>query len=252
MGYLTMIVALAPSVAAFSGVQTRAGAVSLQNSDAFGTDSTCLPRSRKTHLHYTSGASHEHTINASSSPKETTWWNSIFAREESSAADDYLEFLDKRYNRILHDENEQPNASSSQGFSVLNWLNKGGSQELAEAADKSDDALYVLGVANLASKKLLQKHHLLGRQEQDLASMAPKTMFTDAEIVDSTPASLKPVVAFLQHVALRRQALVQRQMQSVRLFLAFLSRSIMTGPSTAVRKLFAMGGANETINAVRP
>jgi len=81
--------------------------------------------------------------------------------QEQQVVDDYLEFLDRRYHR-LHDEKESR-------FSAWNWLMQGSGQEpLTVQADHiHDDALYVLGVANLASRKLLQKHHKLHRQALD-------------------------------------------------------------------------------------
>jgi hypothetical protein len=241
MGYLTMIVALAPcSIAAFSG---RLSPVSSRS------------RAAKWHLEYTSGADHENTIQRTTSSHTSGWWNSIFAREESSPADDYLEFLEKRYSRILHDDNEeQPGSSSSsskKSFNVLQWLYQGEEAEANQPKHREDDALYVLGVANLASKRLLQKHHLLNHVKEEVESSEisfNKESAIDAEIV-VTPTSEaivgKPVVKLWHQMVLSRQRMIQRQTRSIRFATNFLlSKMLLTG--SACQKLFQMGGGKLT------
>jgi hypothetical protein len=110
---------------------------------------------------------------------------------EQDNVDAYLEFLDRRYRRLHSDDREEEvaqqqaqvkknktmsnkNSNSdtkkSGTFSAIDWLVNGGNN----GSDSSDfnvvaasttrqqqaDALYVLGVAGLASQKLLHKHHL--------------------------------------------------------------------------------------------
>jgi hypothetical protein len=170
MGYLTMIAALAPSsVSALSG---RLNAVSTRSNAA------------KWPLGYTSGAEHENTMQRTPS-SANGWWNSIFAREEASPADDYLEFLEKRYSRILHDDKEEQQGSSKKGFNVLQWLYHGGEADASQHKHKEDDALYVLGVANLASKRLLQKHHLLDHASLKKEEESPEPSFNKAFAIDA-------------------------------------------------------------------
>lgn len=81
--------------------------------------------------------------------------------EEQESVDAYLEFLDRRYKRLHSDdrEAEQSKSKSPTTFSAMNWL-LNGNDESMPSKQQSEDALYVLGVAGLASQKLLQKHHL--------------------------------------------------------------------------------------------
>lgn len=73
--------------------------------------------------------------------------------ETSRKVDEYLEFLDKRYNRAHNIEATQ----SKKQFPVLNWLFHHEEKPVAEEENRSN-ALYALGVAGLASERLLQKH----------------------------------------------------------------------------------------------
>jgi len=110
------------------------------------------------------------------------WWNAIISKTTKSEQeshnesqfespssqvrlDDYLESIDRRYKRLHHNELPVP-ATTMPGFtSAWKWLKQGysdGSDSHAHAAKdpKEEDALYVLGLAGLASADLLQKHHL--------------------------------------------------------------------------------------------
>lgn len=85
--------------------------------------------------------------------------------------DDYLESIDRRYKRLHEDDHVSSSSSSTitkvspsspaVGFtSALQWLTHHSDVSEAEQQRKNDDALYVLGLADLASTKLLQRHHL--------------------------------------------------------------------------------------------
>jgi len=147
------------------------------------------PSSTLTQLQYSEDSS-------SDVPLEPSWWMKIFTASQSSASDSstitqttssvseseeqdsvdaYLEFLDRRYRRLHCDDKEegtqkvkaQQDSSilkTTKPFSAMDWLMKGNgsndSDALATTRQEQEDALYVLGVAGLASQKLLQKHHL--------------------------------------------------------------------------------------------
>ena len=72
-------------------------------------------------------------------------------QDTSKKVDEYLEFLDKRYNRMHGNDGPQ-----RKPFSVLKWLNHEDHMEHSE--ETQSNALYALGVAGLASERLLQKH----------------------------------------------------------------------------------------------
>lgn len=255
-----MIVALVPGVAAFSGVHSKpvatAAAVGFPESLASGTVATynqrsSWPKTRRsmTGLQYISGADNDHTTNKPATGN--SWWTSVFGGEHTSAADDYLEFLDRRYNRILKDEED------SKGFSVMSWLyqNTNGETEASSQKPREEDALYVLGVANLASRKFLQKHHLLSPEEEvpNKASAKQKdAIVTDAEIVENTaaPVPAAAIVAVFHEVARRRELLLQRQSKGVRVALTCALHSIVTGPTRAlhaVRRLYVVGGGTKSL-----
>jgi len=108
--------------------------------------------------------------------------------KEQENVDAYLEFLDRRYRRLHCDDREEENSKVKQSdasnsnnvktFSAMDWLTNGGKSNanvVSSTREQQEDALYVLGVAGLASQKLLQKHHLpattnSSRQSRDQAS----------------------------------------------------------------------------------
>jgi len=111
--------------------------------------------------------------------------------QEQENVDVYLEFLDKRYHRLHDDEKKEEKAQSATAvakkikpFSAMEWLTKGGNNSatmLATAQEQHEDALYVLGVAGLASQKLLQKHQL---PTTNNPSRQSETLTTDVNIYD--------------------------------------------------------------------
>lgn len=135
----------------------------------------------RTRLQFCDNASSKTTI-------ESGWWRKLFTTstvtssspdrpimsesEEQDNVDAYLEFLDKRYRRLHCDDTKDDKSSSQQrlgskkskSFSAIDWLTAGGNDNTnavtTSQEQQEEDALYVLGVAGLASQKLLQKHHL--------------------------------------------------------------------------------------------
>lgn len=259
MGYLTMIIALAPSVAGFSGLRMAPAAAGL----AAGTGSRrIIRRGSRTAVRTTDSRSPSQlnyitdrtssdivadpsTSSSTSRPHSQQWWNSIFgSRDQTSAADEYLEFLDKRYNSILKDDSAQePREAARTGFPVLNWLYQTGGADASTRPHKNheDDALYVLGVANLASKKLLQKHNLLPEKEAAVVD----TMATPVMAESGTPAAA--VSNLFRQMAHKREIFLRSQTRYTRLAMAYTVRSLLTGPAKALRKVYALGGGHKTV-----
>lgn len=214
----------------------------------------------QTRLQFSDNASPDTTI-------ESSWWRKIFAStlpspkaisssspdsqmEEQDNVDAYLEFLDRRYRRLhSNDENEQKAQSKQSAslvsmkgkpFSAMDWLTSGGNNnaniETTTSQQQQQDALYVLGVAGLASQKLLQKHHLQTTTVSSGASpptldkvVELKEQIDDAIEVNETTDSLKTKInhAVLNNAllpVLRVIYLAQRQKQ---LFLNMAQRGLM-------------------------
>ena len=253
MKYLTMIVALVPpGIAAFSEVHSKPQMkVGLSNSVPAGAPA-CEPRSSRsktrqsmTQLQYRSGAEHEQKQASGS------WWTSLWG-EPSSAADDYLEFLDKRYSQILDTNTEEANEGAS--FSIMKWLHTPQQKETEpeRVKERESDALYVLGISKeLASEKFLQRHHMHSPQgSPSTSSSLSEAIVTDAEIVESTPTHVSAVVTVFRMVAKRREQLLQKQSNGVRLALAYIVQTLRSGParaSQALRKLYAAGGGKKSL-----
>lgn len=114
--------------------------------------------SSRTALAYSNG------IHNTETPTRVGFWSNLFPSNrrqvsEQDGVDEYLEFLDRRYNRLRVDEIE----SSPVRISAWGWLMDDNNKPhpITEKMRKQkNDALYALGVAELASEKLLQKHQI--------------------------------------------------------------------------------------------
>lgn len=201
-----------------------------------------------TRLQFSDNASPDTTI-------ESSWWRKLLtstltspktitpersspsAIEEQENVDAYLEFLDRRYRRLHSDDEKEQKAPSKQGnskpFSAIDWLTNGGNINAkieTTTQEQQQDALYVLGVAGLASQKLLQKHHLQTTANTSQAKLMSsdaspsldkvvelKEQIDDAiEVNDETKAKTNEVL--LNNVllpVLRVMYLAQRQKQLI-------------------------------------
>lgn len=180
------------------------------------------------------------------------------------AVDDYLEFLERRYHR-LHDSETSANGAGEVKFSAWKWLKQGSTSEDDEASPlatqqqrQQDDALFVLGVAGLASQKLLHKHH----HHQSVTTPRPTTtMQTSAAIIETTSQpeeeeSLLPAAASLllvklsplaRQVALRRKLLLRYQSRQFRALTATLAKALAAAPAHSAAALLRLGGGRKNI-----
>lgn len=134
----------------------------------------------------------------SSAPEPTRWWriDSIMKSRdeippEQQNIDEYLEFLDRRYNRLHQDEDDYQHNRKSQGRvgvnTAWNWIfdtSSSESQPQCLHQAMHEDALYVLGVAELASARLLQKHQVNPRRKQSQARVGYEAAVIDINDVD--------------------------------------------------------------------
>jgi len=250
----------------------------------------------RTRLQFSDNASPDTTI-------ESSWWRKLFsstspspktttsssnAIEEQENVDKYLEFLDRRYRRLHADDEKEQKAQAKQSdsqvskpFSALDWLTNGGSintEVETTTREQQQDALYVLGVAGLASQKLLQKHHL---QATANTSHEAKLISTDAspsldkvvelkeqiddamEVNDSTK-SLKtkinqvllntvliPVLRVVYLAQRQKQLVVKMVQQSLTSVASQVTggvvNSLSQGPISMVKTLLNFGGGKRNI-----
>lgn len=80
-------------------------------------------------------------------------------RKEQVILDNYLESIDRRYRRMHKSAGGEQETGGV--TSAWQWLTSGKENSCAiEEQRKQEDAIHVLGLAKLASKQLLQRHHL--------------------------------------------------------------------------------------------
>jgi tRNA splicing endonuclease len=241
-------------------------------------------------LQYSDGS--EATSTAQSQPK---WWNGLLTSAEGASAtlqssphpdvkpkpidasapptdeqervDDYLEFLDRRYRRLHEDESEQETKTTGGGFSALQWLGlsekKPSRNDVALSEQKKEDALYVLGVAGLASQKLLQKHHLATQekiqrvQQESITSIPALENVMDALVVEQDASVeqqelsksqklanqvLLPIVRVLYVIELQKRLFLRAQGRNLKTILGFVARQLAKGSRSALE--FGGGRAN--------
>lgn len=209
---------------------------------------------------------------------------SLSESEEQENVDAYLEFLDRRYRRLHSDdeieEKQQASLVSKKGkpFSAMEWLTSGGNTKAnieTTTGEQQADALYVLGVAGLASQKLLQKHHLLkgvtARDGSSNATPSPtmdkvvesKERMDDAIEVDDTKSLktkmnhavvhnvLLPIIRVIYLVQRRKQLflkMVQRQVTLVATKATDgLVNTLAQGPKSILNTFLSIGGGKQNI-----
>jgi hypothetical protein len=167
---------------------------------------------------------------------------------EQYVLDDYLEFVDRRYQR-LHGDGYTVNPVNSIG-SAWSWLNR--DPNASVGAKQQEDALCVLGLAGLASQRLLHKHHLnLMESGNDLkiASSEPMEVCTTSEVVDIEAKPLNIGTRVLRKVGAARLAFIELQTRylfaGIRKTMRFISLALQKTSEAFVK----YGGGRETLTA---
>lgn len=101
--------------------------------------------------------------------------------------DKYLESIDRRYKRV----HQMDTREGQRGFtSALSWLTAKKTSLKEEQIQRSaDDALHVLGLADLASARLLQKHQLSVTQANGLSNKVNDSITIDVQQEKDTTTS---------------------------------------------------------------
>jgi hypothetical protein len=226
--------------------ESRGDIHSLNGGAYFATSTRATRSIRSTRLQYSSGrdGGSSNTYPAVASSGGRGWWETLFTTddqdtttlehprtEEQANVDAYLEFLDRRYKRLHSNDRVTVDSQSSNPvpFSAMSWL-MNGKDETFLPKQPSEDALYVLGVAGLASQKLLQKHHLptagtgstaTTPPAKETSSQAPSGESRELGVIDAelvAPANmlvtgvLVPLVRAI-HVVQRCKQLTQQKLQ---------------------------------------
>ncbi len=104
------------------------------------------------------------------------------AQKEQLILDQYLESLDRRYKRVHKDELKT--ADRGGVSSLMDWLTNGEtSVSSIEEQRKREDAIYVFGLAEVASKNLLRRHHLPIPESKRISQLDNSAVI---DIVEST------------------------------------------------------------------
>ena len=110
-----------------------------------------------------------------------------------------------------------------------------------DPATNTEDALYVLGVAGLASKKLLQKHHLMTStttEKSNVVSDNAKSSAIDVSYANtsaSVAVSAETIVQTFIRLLVNRKALIEYQSKQLKEMVALV---FLRGPTHMIRSLW--------------
>jgi hypothetical protein len=144
--------------------------------------------------------------------------------------DDYLESIDRRYKRLHKGDEQAPlkvkkSSDNSGGFTnALQWLTAKNSDSVSETEEqrRQEDAIYVLGLADLASTRLLQKHHL----------PVPQSKMNKSVVIDINSSLVSESVSAAAESSLNLGTLVSQESES--------SSLSATKSAVAIHKFLAM------------
>ena len=241
------------------------------------SSSSIRSHSISTRLQYSDG--NEDNAAAESSPSSTNkrWGNAFFSadaeieEDNQEVVDAYLEFLDRRYRRL---RNTEPKEEKPKPFSALNWLIQGSPNrnDIVGSKQQQEDALYALGVAGLASQKLLQKHHVTHHEQGPTPAPAvqepPRLMIRDECSNEQVAANnnsfsesqigstisnkvILPVVRVFYMIEHQKQLFIRAQVQKLRAVLSLMGKSIATslsqGPIKTTKAVLEFAGGKKNI-----
>lgn len=189
------------------------------------------------------------------------WWATMFDPAivpvgddgEQKKVDEYLEFLDKRYHRLHDAEAKRVSLKAAKSFPVLDWLMDNGQKDASyESAQSQENALFVLGVAELASTRLLQKHHIpvKGASRQPVIDTMAYTIPLKSNHSRLFGDLAKPTTSFLDHLRACRRALIAFQGKQIKKLLALTIAITLQAPTrlaNAAKALWKHGGGRKTL-----
>lgn len=232
------------------------------STEAYGRQNFPRKTSISTRLHYREGIEDPQAVKSSVVSSSSNWWDNLFPSpsdsvNEQDSVDEYLEFLDRRYNRLHEEREEKP-------FSAINWLlqEPEESEVVVASQQQKDDALYVLGVAGLASQKLLQKHPQLSAEQgpklKEATSVSIEALDAIATSADGITFGnlvirklLVPLVKVLYFVNRRKQIFLNVQSRRARQLIGKAARTtlrtVVYGPVKAIEAILDIGGGRSNV-----
>lgn len=167
---------------------------------------------------------HREAVEGSASAQGWWLWTGPQVPSEQMLMDKYLESIDRRYHR-LHDDDKV----GSIGW-TWNWLYAQPSQSRAQ----EEDALCVLGLADLASERLLKQH-----QRKQMKPTPPSAVL---DVVASPEGRLSAWTAFQKRQTLVALAARQR----INKMLRRTSKALTKVPSALLSSVLNLSGAKKT------
>ena len=172
--------------------------------------------------------------------------------DEQQKVDEYLEFLDKRYHRLHDVEAKRVSLKAAKTFPVLDWLIVNGQKDASYDSDLThENALYVLGVAELASTRLLQKHHIpvKGPDRHPAIDTMAYTIPLQSRQSHLFGDLTKPTTSVLDSIRAHRRALIAFQGKQLKNLFGLGITMVLQAPTKLAHTLKAIwkhGGGRKT------
>mmetsp|Transcript_21894 Transcript_21894/g.32242 ORF Transcript_21894/g.32242 Transcript_21894/m.32242 type:complete len:226 (+) Transcript_21894:3-680(+) len=108
---------------------------------------------------------------------------------EQPVLDDYIEFLDRRYNRLHRNEEEDALGVNT----VCGWFMSLSPPSYVSPSRKQEDSLCILGLTEVASNDLLRKHKLDATDKgTSMGSSMPSIAISTLSFAIDSPGSITP------------------------------------------------------------
>lgn len=183
------------------------------------------------------------------------WWSRLASSNKpkgdtrQDVVDDYLEFLEKRYQRMHSEETESRREPK---FSAWKWLAQGSDDVEKTFQEQTlvdqENALYALGVAGLASQRLLQKHQLpvpKGSEKQESFEVSSSNGTAVSAIQQEK--SVLNAGRLVASIASQRQLLLRFQNRKLRALAKLCVKVLKSGPRKVLKHALELGGGKKTV-----
>lgn len=184
----------------------------------------------------------------SRSPSRNQNVDVLAAIEDQSEIDEYLEFLDRRYNR-LRGESRERSISSSIVYpeSVVSSPND------SVTCNENEDALSALGVAGLASRRLRQKfekmyHPTVVPGNSMVVPTATLLMAGGVPSVRTLSIVWASTLSVANVFVLLQRRLVKNQNNRLFTLVTFLSKDVNFDAARSARAVWRMGGGKNNLS----
>lgn len=172
----------------------------------------------------------------------------LLHNDDQSEVDEYLEFLDRRYNRLRGEDRERAVMSG--------WVDPESVDGSAISDDvfckENGDALCALGVASLASQRLRQKfekvYHSTAISGSAIVIPTATLLMAGVPSVRTLSFFFAGSLSMVKMLFLLQQQIVKKHKSRLSTLIAFLSKDMTLDAARSARTVWRMGGGMKNLS----